>query len=85
MTKISSGLIIIFFIKQQFLPVISLFSVLFLGWLGCSRGSYGNNCRETCSNCEQQACSLVSGKCQYGCKPGWKGDKCKQGIAYCMQ
>jgi hypothetical protein len=27
---------------------------------------------------------LVSGKCQYGCKPGWKGDKCKQGIAYCM-
>jgi hypothetical protein len=27
---------------------------------------------------------LVSGKCQDGCKPGWKGDKCKQGIAYCM-
>ena len=85
MTEISSGLTIIFFIKQQFLPVISLFSVLFLGWLACSRGSYGNNCSETCSNCEQQACSLVSGKCQYGCKPGWKGDKCKQGIAYCMQ
>jgi hypothetical protein len=28
---------------------------------------------------------LVSGKCQYGCKPGWKGNTCTKGIAYCMQ
>jgi len=86
MTEISSGLIINLFIKQQFLPVIILFSVLFLGWLACSQGRYGNNCSETCSNnCQYQNCSLVSGKCQYGCEPGWIGDKCKQGIEYCMQ
>ena len=85
MTEISSGLIINLFIKQQFLPVMSLFSVLFLGYLACSRGRYGNNCSETCSNCEHKTCNPVSGVCKYDCKPGWKGDKCNQGIKFCIR
>jgi hypothetical protein len=51
---------------------MSLFSVLFLGYLACSRGRYGNNCSETCSNCEHKVCNPVSGVCKYDCRPGWK-------------
>lgn len=57
---------------------------IILELLACSGGRYGVNCSETCSNCEHKTCNPVSGVCQYNCKPGWKGDKCTQGITYCM-
>ena len=48
--------------------------------LAYSQGKYGRNCSETCSNCKLDNCSPVTGVCQYGCRPGWKGDKCNQGM-----
>ena len=28
-------------------------------------------------------CNPVTGVCKYDCRPGWKGDKCNQGIKFC--
>ena len=52
--------------------------------IACSRGTYGLNCSETCSNCKYQSCSSVTGVCRAGCNGGWKGDKCNQGIRFCI-
>ena len=52
--------------------------------IACSQGTYGLNCRETCSNCKNQSCFPVTGVCRSGCKDGWQGDKCNQGIRFCI-
>ena len=53
--------------------------------IACSRGTYGLNCSETCSNCKYQYCSPVTGVCsRSGCKDGWQGAKCNQGIRFCI-
>ena len=49
-------------------------------FLACSLGKYGRNCWNTCSNCKHKMCNPVTGVCKEGCRPGWKGDKCNQGI-----
>lgn len=47
----------------------------------CPDGKYGQNCRENCSaTCN--SCNKKSGFCEYGCKPGWKGDNCETGIVF---
>lgn len=48
----------------------------------CSSGTYGINCRETCStNCNTpQSCNRTTGECIGGCQPGWKGLHCDQSM-----
>ena len=54
-------------------------------FIECSQGKYGLNCNDTCSNCKREPCSPVTGVCQYGCIPGWKGAKCNQGMPLCTK
>ena len=47
----------------------------------CRSGTYGENCNKTCSNCMNGTCKSVDGDCNpSGCKAGWEGSKCEQGI-----
>lgn len=48
----------------------------------CSSGTYGINCKETCSiNCDvSKNCNRTTGECLGGCQPGWKGFHCDQRI-----
>ncbi|XP_078328754.1 uncharacterized protein LOC111113758 [Crassostrea virginica] len=47
----------------------------------CSKGFYGQNCNLTC-NYKCDGCNNMSGSCDSGCKPGWKGDNCQQPCSY---
>lgn len=44
----------------------------------CSTGYFGIDCSRQCSkNCiETNKCDRLSGQCDNGCKPGWKGGTC---------
>ena len=49
----------------------------------CPTGSYGDECKESCSgHCAgqyKQACNNVDGSCDRGCQPGYQGKTCHQG------
>uniref|UniRef100_A0A8W8NUC7 Multiple epidermal growth factor-like domains 10 n=1 Tax=Magallana gigas TaxID=29159 RepID=A0A8W8NUC7_MAGGI len=50
------------------------------GFYVCESGYYGQNCINQCSiNCNVfKICDRVTGKCYFGCKPGWSGNTCDQ-------
>ena len=49
----------------------------------CPTGSYGDECKESCSgHCagpDSLACNHVDGSCDGDCQPGYQGKKCDQG------
>lgn len=46
----------------------------------CSAGQYGENCSSTCGRClTEKVCHYVTGKCDEGCSPGYKGPTCETG------
>lgn len=56
---------------------IILYTLIFrLLFVECSDGYFGPNCREACNE-TCKSCNKTSGVCEYGCKPGWKGDFCE--------
>ena len=47
----------------------------------CVDGFYGEGCKNTCGHCtDMTQCHHVTGTCITGCKPGYKGDNCMQGM-----
>lgn len=48
--------------------------------VGCPAGFYGTNCSKQCSvNCAvTNSCDRFTGRCDGGCKPGWKGLYCNE-------
>ena len=55
----------------------------------CSDEFYGYNCKKTCSlTCKiARRCDRITGSCNDGCLPGWKGSMCEHGIhcyKYCV-
>lgn len=46
----------------------------------CSSGYYGEKCASTCGQCmNEKVCNHVTGNCDEGCLPGYKGLRCKTG------
>lgn len=44
----------------------------------CNDGYFGPNCIESCkTTCK--SCNKMSGICNNGCKPGWRGIYCQEG------
>nr|XP_034322663.1 matrilin-2 [Crassostrea gigas] len=44
----------------------------------CEKGSFGENCNETCGHCRDiKNCSNINGTCLTGCDAGYQGDLCK--------
>lgn len=48
----------------------------------CESGYYGKDCRHQSSiNCYVPThCNKFTGQCEGGCKPGWTGSTCNQGM-----
>ena len=60
-------------------PVVISNKILFTG---CSDGSYGENCSQTCGTCFGKVpCHKENGTCEHGCYSGYLGDYCKQSIS----
>ena len=56
-------------------------SSLTLLLIECLRGTYGINCSHLCGHCSDiYHCSIADGTCQTGCKAGYKGPQCQEGI-----
>lgn len=57
------------------------FRLIFIVLPVCLHGFFGHDCSEQC----HQACigcNHVNGSCVSGCKQGWKGDVCREGIFF---
>lgn len=52
-----------------------MFIIVFL-IIGCARGYYGEKCTEACRGCVNGICNRENGRCEYGCKKGFVGNKC---------
>ena len=52
----------------------------------CDAGHFGLMCKDECSpNCEDSlSCDHVTGSCDGGCKDGWTGLRCENGM-YSLQ
>ena len=49
-------------------------------FLGCQRGTWGQNCRSKCGNClGNSPCHHINGTCLEGCETGWLGFHCVAG------
>lgn len=50
------------------------------GVVECPAGYLGTNCSKQCSvNCDKtNPCDRFTGRCDGGCKPGWKGLYCNE-------
>jgi hypothetical protein len=48
-------------------------------FVACEAGKYGQDCQNTCGNCIG-TCDSQTGVCSLGCKPGWVGSKCIEGL-----
>lgn len=50
------------------------------GIVGCPAGYFGANCSKQCSvNCDEtNPCDKFTGRCDGGCKPGWRGLYCNE-------
>lgn len=68
--------IVNFFFLLFFLKIIRIL------FLECSQGMYGSGCQKNCSeNCLYDGeCNRTTGKCDAGCKPGYKGAVCDTGL-----
>lgn len=56
-----------------------------LSWISeCPSGFYGKNCNQQCSsNCfVTNNCNRFTGQCDKGCKLGWIGSTCDQGMLF---
>lgn len=51
--------------------------------LECPSGKYGPSCLYSCTgHClNDKACNITTGRCDGGCKPGYKGEMCDTGIS----
>ena len=54
--------------------------ILHVLFTACPSGSFGPECRGTCTCGQNFICDHVTGECR--CKPGLKGKKCKKGGYY---
>lgn len=45
----------------------------------CPRGYFGMECAGKCSD-KCHGCNHINGLCDSGCKPGWRGDYCHEGL-----
>ena len=51
----------------------------------CDGGMYGQDCGNTCGSCiNNTQCHHINGTCLHvqGCGPGYKGDKCIEGMVH---
>lgn len=50
------------------------------GVVECPGGFFGTNCSKQCGlNCDEtNPCDRFTGRCDGGCKPGWKGLYCNE-------
>lgn len=47
----------------------------------CDGGKYGRGCSLTCGACiNNTPCQHINGSCLQGCGPGFKGQKCDEGL-----
>lgn len=47
----------------------------------CDGGKYGPGCSLTCGACiNNTPCHHINGNCLEGCGPGFKGQKCDEGL-----
>ena len=58
--------------------VFNFCDVPLLIFVECSSPTYGAGCAERCYNCEDNACDHVNGRCENGCKRGYRGAFCDQ-------
>lgn len=46
-------------------------------WIACIPGYYGNDCNQTCGQCQGVIpCNSSSGECSEGCPDNWTGFRC---------
>ena len=45
--------------------------------LGCHNGTYGFNCKETCTKCQNTSCERVDVNCTDGCIKDYEGHQCQ--------
>ena len=50
-------------------------------YIACPYGYYGLDCKHAC-NSTCMGCEAVSGLCNTGCIPGWRGDYCQRSKLY---
>lgn len=51
--------------------------------LDCPHGTYGNNCKQLCSNnCYKNSCDGYTGKCTHGCLTGYVPPNCQKSEKY---
>lgn len=51
--------------------------------LACPDGFFGPQCVNKC-NSTCYGCNIISGSCENGCLPGWKGNYCHESIAFLL-
>ena len=63
---------------KKYITKCNIFTVVYYILTECSPGLYGENCQGFCSpNCRKTGvCDRVTGHCEGGCQPGWKGKIC---------
>lgn len=49
----------------------------------CPRGYFGEECASKCSD-KCYGCNNINGVCESGCKPGWRGEYCHEGLVIYM-
>lgn len=56
--------------------------LLYKHFTACDIGSYGDECKEICGNCNGVTqcikCSHINGSCLAGCEVGYHGYLCKE-------
>lgn len=56
-----------------------IYVLVFILLPDCSRGYFGEECAGKCSD-KCYGCNNINGVCDSGCRPGWRGDYCHEGL-----